>query len=167
MPNSIGFQPPMNHENTAASVEVRRRSILQEIALPFYTFIIRNVLFETHMGAYGFGQYLPARFQMRPGRASDCSASPPHRSGREDFPHPVPRCRTFPYGEDATCGSTPHHPSPSAVKGTIPRLSFHHDLFPILSQPCTIRGSGSLNVAISRWKVGQSSFLRPPRRLNQ
>ena len=46
----------------------------------------------------------------------------PHRTGREGFPHPVPRCRTFPYGKDATCGSTPHHPSPSADQGTYDNL---------------------------------------------
>jgi len=32
---------------------------LQGFALLFRTFIIRNVLLETHMGAYGLGKYLP------------------------------------------------------------------------------------------------------------
>ena len=40
-----------------------------------------------------------------PGKAGGLRPQPPHRSGREAFPHPVPRYRTFPY--DKVAGETP------------------------------------------------------------
>src|SRR5437867_4383495 len=58
-----------------------------------------------------------------PGRVGGYPTTPPHRTVREDFPHTVPRHRTFPYGDVARLADNPRHPAPSALQHVFSRLS--------------------------------------------
>src|SRR2546428_2614389 len=68
----------------------------------------------------------------------------PHRTGREDFPHTVPRHRTFPYGEVVRFRRQPASSvsvrTPARLLPVVPcsqERSRHY------TQPCTILGRGS------------------------
>src|SRR5215510_3071890 len=91
----------------------------------------------------------------------------PHRTVREDFPHTVPRHRTFPYGEAARhrrqpasslSVRTPAHLIPIALRFRRPTRYY--------TQPFTILGRGSGYAAIIRPNARHVIF-RPPRRFSQ
>src|SRR3989442_4630270 len=88
----------------------------------------------------------------------------PHRTVREDFPHTVPRHRTFPYGEVArhrrppaasVSVRTPAHLIPVAPRVRGPTRHSTH--------PCPILGRGSGYAALSRPHARHVLF-RPPLR---
>src|SRR5215831_7457237 len=91
----------------------------------------------------------------------------PHRTVREDFPHTVPRHRTFPYGEVARLRGQPA----SSVSVRTPAqliLVARRSWGPPrhYTHPCTILGRGSGYAALIRPNARHVIF-RPPRRFSQ